>query len=485
MLRAGLAPLREAMAARSTVERLGYHAVRWSLLALVAIAARLSFPPPAASLELTGLGAWTIGPLLYDAALPGVFWLLLLFYRRETWDSLREMSFFTGLFILVIALSGLLQYAVLGRPELIPVAFAAILVTILYNGRLSVFAAVALALVVGLQWELHDSPALFFALAGGLAGALGIKGVRHRRDSIRAIVVIAAAMALASVAVGLRDGWSWRAIGDSALAGALLALVSVSVAMALLPLAESVTRRTTDLTLIELGDPGAPLLRRLAAEAPGTWAHTLAVAQLCEAACDAIGADGLLARVGCYYHDIGKLDRPEWFVENQLGEVNPHDTMPPDESARLIRQHVSTGLALAATAGLPSGIRAFIAEHHGTTRLEYFAHRDIAHPGGDDSLYRYPGPRPQSPETAIAMLADAAEAAVRVLDEASPRRVREAIAHLVRQRIESGELSDAPLTLRELDRVTDVFARVLGGMHHARIEYPAERGGITAGFARG
>ena len=485
MLRAGLAPLREAAAARSPVERVRYHAVRWSLLALVAVATRLSFPPPAVGLELSGPGAWIIGPLLYDAALPGVFWLLLLFYRRETWDSLREMSFFTGLFILVIALSGLLQHAVPARPELIPISFAAILVTVLYNGRLSVFAAVTLALVVGLQWELRDSPALFFALASGLAGALGIKGVRHRRESIRSIVVIAMVMALASLAVGLREGWSWLAIGDSVVAGAVLALGSVSVAMALLPVAESVTRRTTDLTLLELGDPGAPLLRRLAAEAPGTWAHTLAVANLCESACDAIGADALLARVGCYYHDIGKLERPECFVENQGGGVNPHDALPPDESARLIRQHVSAGLALATAQGLPASVRAFIVEHHGTTRLEYFADRGSAPPGGDDSLYRYPGPRPQSAETAIAMLADAVEASVRVLDQASPRRVRETIAHLVRQRIDSGELSEAPLTLRELDRVTEVFARVMSGIHHARVEYPAERGGITAGFARG
>ena len=485
MLRAGLAPLREAAAARSPVERLRYHAVRWGLLALVAVATRLSFPPPAAGLELHGGAAWIIGPLLYDAALPGVFWILLLFYRRETWDNLREMSFFTGLFILVIALSGLLQHAVPGRPELVPVAFAAILVTVLYHGRLSVFAAVTLALVVGLQWELRDTPTLFFALASGLAGALGIKGVRHRRESVRAIAVIAVVMAGASLAVGLREGWSWVAICDSAVAGGVLALGSVSVAMALLPLAESVTRRTTDLTLIELGDPGAPLLRRLAAEAPGTWAHTLAVAQLCEAASDAIGADGLLARVGCYYHDIGKLERPECFVENQQGGLNPHEALPPDESARLIRGHVEAGLALAAVQGLPSSVRAFIAEHHGTTRLDYFASRGVALSGGDDSLYRYAGPRPQSAETAIAMLADASEAAVRVLDQASPRRVRETIAHLVRQRIDSGELSDAPLTLRELDRTTEVFARVLSGMHHGRVDYPAEHGGITAGFARG
>jgi len=472
MRKVGLAPLREAAAARPPAERIRYHAARWSLLLVVAAVVRLCFPPPATDLELNGLGAWVAGPLLYDAFLLSLFWLLLFFYRRETWDQMREMSFVTGLFILVIALSALLQHAFPNRPELIPIPFAAVLITSLYNGRLSAFAAVTLALVIGLQWELREGQPLFFGLAGGMAGAIGVRAVRHRRQAFTTILVVACVLGIASLAQGLRYGSSPDEIGLSATAGAVLALGSVSVAMALLPLAESITGRTTDLTLLELSDPSQPLLRRLASEAPGTWAHSLAVANLSEAAAEAIGADGLLARVGCYYHDIGKLTHPEWFVENQLGGANPHERLAPEASAALIREHVGAGLDLARENRLPRVLQAFIAEHHGTSRLEYFYGQAGGGNGPADARFRYPGPRPSTTETAVAMLADSAEAAVRALQDPEGGELRAAIDRVIGHRVSSGELRDAPLTLRDLDRIADTFARLLGGMHHARVRYP-------------
>jgi putative nucleotidyltransferase with HDIG domain len=382
------------------------------------------------------------------------------------------MSFFTGLFILVIALSALLQHTFPMRPELVPVCFAAVLITVLYNGRLSTYAVVTLALVIGLQSELRTGQALFFGLAGGIAGALGVRAVRHRRQAFSTILTVALVLALASLAQGLREGWSSAEIGLSAAAGAVLALGSVSVAMALLPLAETITGRTTDLTLLELSDPSQPLLRRLASEAPGTWAHSLAVASLSEAAADAIGADGLLARVGCYYHDIGKLTHPEWFVENQLGGPNPHERLAPEASAHMIREHVAAGLALARENRLPLALQAFIAEHHGTSRLEYFYDQAGGGTGPADERFRYPGPRPSTSETAVAMLADAAEATARALDHTEPDRLRAAIDRVITSRVNSGELRDAPLTLRDLDRIGDTFARLLAGMYHGRVRYP-------------
>jgi hypothetical protein len=271
----------------------------------------------------------------------------------------------------------------------------------------------------------------------------------------------------------------------SALLGSLMALASAALAMLVMPLAESATRITTDLTLLELSDLGRPLLRRLALEAPGTWAHSLAMANLCESACNIIGANGLLARVGCYYHDIGKLSAPGFFVENQGGGPNPHDTLPPAESARIIRQHVLDGIALAEAAGLPPIVRSFIPEHHGTTEITYFlARARRAAPNGvpNPADYRYPGPRPQRAETAVAMLADSAEAAIRVLPDPSPDNVREAIDLLVQQKLASGQLEDAPLTLRDLDRVKREFARVMSGTYHKRIGYPRASGGITPEF---
>jgi cyclic-di-AMP phosphodiesterase PgpH len=414
-----------------------------------------------------------------------VFWLLMLFYRRGTYRELREMVFFGALFTLVVVITAGTTSILPIRPELVPIPFAAILVTLLYDGRAGVFAALTLAVLLDGQWAMRDSGILFFGLVGGVAAAIGVRAVRRRRHLYLTVGLIAAAGVLASVTIGLLQGWATVTIVASALLGALMALASAALAMLMMPLAESATRITTDLTLLELSDLGRPLLRRLALEAPGTWAHSLAMANLCESACNIIGANGLLARVGCYYHDVGKLTSPGFFVENQGGGPNPHDEMRPIDSARIIRQHVLDGIALAEASGLPPVVKAFIPEHHGTTEVTYFlmrARRSATDTGPNPADYRYPGPRPQSVETAVAMLADSAEAAVRVLPEQTPDNVREAIELLVQQKLASGQLDDAPLTLRDLDRVKREFARVMSGTYHKRIGYPRASGGITPEF---
>jgi cyclic-di-AMP phosphodiesterase PgpH len=434
------------------------------------------------------LGFWTpgaIGGLLYNAIVLSVFWLLMVFYRRETYAETREMWFFGALFSLVVVITAGTTQLLPIRPEMVPIPFAAILVTLLYNGRIGVFAALTLAVLLDGQWALRESGVLFFGLVGGVAGAIGIRAVRRRRHLYVTVAVVAAASALASITVGLLQGWAMITIVASVLLGSLMALASAALAMLVMPLAESATRITTDLTLLELSDLGRPLLRRLALEAPGTWAHSLAMANLCESACNIIGANGLLARVGCYYHDVGKLTAPGFFVENQGGGPNPHDQLPPIDSARIIRQHVIDGIALAEAAGLPPIVKAFIPEHHGTTEISYFLMRARRMSGNgvpNPADYRYPGPRPQRAETAVAMLADSAEAAVRVLPEPTPDNVREAIELLVQQKVSSGQLDDAPLTLRDLERVKREFARVMSGTYHKRIGYPRASGGITPEF---
>ncbi|MGH7536535.1 MAG: HDIG domain-containing metalloprotein, partial [Gemmatimonadales bacterium] len=354
-----------------------------------------------------------VGSLLYNTIVLGTFWLLTMFYRRETYSELREMVFFGGLFSLVVLMTAGFAELFPARPELIPIPFAAILVTLLYDGRTGVFAALTLTVLLEGQWALRETFILFFGLVGGVAGAIGIRVVRRRRHLYLTIGALAVGSVLASLTVGLTQGWSVIAIVASALLGVLMAPASASLAMIVMPLAESATRITTDLTLLELSDLGRPLLRRLALEAPGTWAHSLAMASLCESACNIIGANGLLARVGCYYHDIGKLADPGFFMENQGGGPNPHDELSPVESARIIRRHVTDGLALAEAAELPRIVKAFIPEHHGTTEITYFLNRaQRGEPLERINLaeYRYPGPRPQSAETAVAMLADSAEA---------------------------------------------------------------------------
>jgi hypothetical protein len=425
------------------------------------------------------------GALMYNAIVLSAFWMLIVFYRRESYVEVRQMAFFAGLFALVVLLTAGLAGLFPGRPELVPIPFAAILVTMLYNGRIGVFAAVILAILLDGQWALRESHTLFFGLVGGVAGAVGIRVVRRRRHLYVTIVVLALASMLASIAIGLGQGWSTSEIIGSCLLGALMAVASAALAMMVMPMAESATRITTDLTLLELSDLGRPLLRRLALEAPGTWAHSLAMANLCESACNIIGANGLLARVGCYYHDIGKLASPGHFVENQGGGPNPHDLMRPQDSARIIQSHVADGLALAEAAHLPQVVKAFIPEHHGTTYITYVLSRARgSDPDGrvDPSDYRYPGPRPQSAETAVAMLADSAEAAIRVLPNPTPEAVRSAIEHLVQQKLGSGQLDDAPLTLRDLDRIKREFARVMSGTYHKRIGYPRASGGIAPEF---
>ncbi|HYC32405.1 MAG TPA: HDIG domain-containing protein [Gemmatimonadales bacterium] len=423
-----------------------------------------------------------VGAVLYNLIVLGAFWLLILFYLRGTYAETRQMAFFGVLFALVVLITAGLARVFPGRPELVPIPFAAIVVTMLYNGRIGILAALTLAILLAGQWGLRDSDVLLFGLVGGVAGAIGIRVVRRRHHLYVAIGVIAVGGVLASIAVGLARGWPGVTITASAFLGILMAPASASLAMIVMPLAESATRITTDLTLLELSDLGRPLLRRLALEAPGTWAHSLAMANLCESACNIIGANGLLARVGCYYHDIGKLASPGFFMENQGGGPNPHDDMLPIDSARIIRNHVLDGIALAEAAGLPPVVKAFIPEHHGTTEITYFlarAQRGDGNTRVNLADYRYPGPRPQSAETAVAMLADSAEAVVRVLEDRAPERVREAIEQLVQQKLASGQLDDAPLTLRDLDRIKREFARVMSGTYHKRIGYPRASGGVT------
>jgi putative nucleotidyltransferase with HDIG domain len=254
--------------------------------------------------------------------------------------------------------------------------------------------------------------------------------------------------------------------------------------MLFLPWAERLTGHETHLTLLEWGDLHHPLLQRLSLEAPGTYAHTIAIANLAEAACRAIGANALLARVGAYYHDIGKIAKPQYFVENQAKGRNPHDALRPGASAQIIRNHVREGLELASQHKLPRALRAFITEHHGTGTITYFldkARKSEAVVGNVDD-FAYPGPLPQSAETAVVMLADGIEAATRVLAEPTPDRIREVVEHIVRQRIEQGQLRDAPLTLRQIEMIKEEFIRVLIGMYHNRIEYPAAAGGVTSEF---
>jgi putative nucleotidyltransferase with HDIG domain len=434
--------------------------------------------------EAVGLLRSVGGPILFNGLVLATFWLLLMFYRWETYSDLRQMIFFGIVFSLVVILAAMMSRLLPGRPELIPVPFAAILVSLIYNGRLGLYAATTLAILLGSQWALRDTNVLFITLLSGAAAAVGTRAARRRKALYLTIGATILAYALSALTLGLLHGWSGIQIEWSMFRGAVTALGSASMSLLLLPVAESATRVTTDITLLEHSDPQRPLLRTLALEAPGTYAHSIAMANLCEAACNAIGANGLLARVGCYYHDIGKAKHPEYFVENQKPGNNPHDHLTPRESAEIVRNHVIDGIAMAREAGLPESIVAFIPEHHGTLYIEYFLDRarKDGENGVDPEEFRYPGPRPRSAETAIVMLADATEAALRLLGDPTPERVRNAVDFLIQEKLDAGQLRDAPITLSELDRVKEEFVRVMSSMRHVRVEYPGRIGGIAARF---
>ncbi|MBA2684943.1 MAG: HDIG domain-containing protein [Gemmatimonadaceae bacterium] len=427
-----------------------------------------------------------LGGVAYNALVLAIFGIAILVFRPALYRSMRALVLFAAVFMLVLVVAAVGAQWQPVRPELVPVAIAAIIISMLFDTRISMIAAMILAVLAGGQSVYRGTNALFLNLIGGAAAAISMRTVLRREEGYRYVITIAAAYFFAAVTLGLTLGWTTRQIGVSAGFGVLNAFVSVVLAMFLMPLAERVTGVTTALTLVEWSDLNRPLLRRLSLEAPGTYAHTIAMANLVEAACNAIGADGLLGRVGTYYHDIGKLAKPQYFVENQAGGRNPHDYLKPGTSATIIRNHIQEGIELATEYHLPASIAAFIPEHHGTGHITYFeekARADDGTPASDVANYIYPGPRPQSAETAICMLADGVEASVRVLQDPTPQRVREVIDHITKQRVDQGQLAEAPLTLRDIDLIKAEFVRIYSSMNHARIDYPAASGGVTSEFA--
>ena len=426
-----------------------------------------------------------VGAVMFNTLVLAIFGLTLLLFRPALYDSLRAVLLFALVFLIVIIGSSVIAHLPQRvYPELIPVAFAAVIVSMLFDPRIGMVAAMVLAVLIGGQSEFRGTNALFLNLIGGTAAAFTVRIVRRRNQTHLAMLAIAAAYLVAAFAIGLTLDLPMVDIGKSAGLGALNAVASVAIALVLLPGAEQFAGVDTDFTLLEWSDLNRPLLRRLSLEAPGTYAHTIAIANLAESASNAVGANGLLARVGALYHDIGKLKKPQYFVENQAKGRNPHDKLKPTTSAAIIRNHVLEGLELADEHKLPRGVRSFISEHHGTGPISYFLEKakERDGPPSNTAEFAYPGPSPRSIETAVVMLADGAEAAARVLNDPTPQRIREVVDRIVRQRVDQGQLREAPITLAQLETVKEQFTRVLAGMYHSRVDYPASAGGITAEF---
>ncbi|MBM4341938.1 MAG: HDIG domain-containing protein [Deltaproteobacteria bacterium] len=318
------------------------------------------------------------------------------------------------------------------------------------------------------------------ALVLGLAGVHAARQFRQRSDLVWGAAVTSAAGGVTAAAFGLMTGEPSADLVDARLLwltglGFASGLLCYLLLSALTPVFESVFNRLTDIKLVELASMNHPALRLLATEAPGTFTHSVMVGNLAQAACDAIGANGLLARVGAYYHDLGKTKAPRYFAENQAGE-NPHDKLKPHLSALIIRAHVKDGIRILQDYRLPDEIIDFVPQHHGTSLIAHFYHRALreAQASGEDvneADFRYPGPKPQRRETAILMLADAVEAAAKALPEPNPLRIAVLVKKIVAGKLEDGQFEECDLTLRELALAESAFARTLVGIHHIRPVY--------------
>ncbi|HEU4722543.1 MAG TPA: HDIG domain-containing protein [Gemmatimonadaceae bacterium] len=444
--------------------------MRMLLLVACAVLTTLALGgPPLARTPDAIIGSFVVNLLLITMMV-----LSLRMFRPNIHDSGRALALLGGLVAVQVVLAFAAVQVRAGSPELVPIAFAGVVISTLFDRRVSLLTVVLLAVLIAAQPDYRTPSALPVMIASGASAALAVRSSLRRDQSYLWILIIAAVSSVAVTAASVAAGAPRPEVLGGVIRAAATSVVSVIAAMLFVPFAERLTGRETHLTLLEWGDLHHPLLQRLSLEAPGTYNHTIALANLADAACRAIGANALLARVGAYYHDIGKLAKPQYFVENQPRGRNPHDKLKPGTSASIIRSHVHEGLDLANEVRLPAAIRAFINEHHGTNTISYFLER-AREPDGtvpNASEFIYPGPIPQSAETAVVMLADGVEAIARTLSDPTPERLREVIERVVQQRLDEGQLREAPITLRQLSIVKREFARVLGGMYHARVEYP-------------
>ena len=435
----------------------------------------------------------------------GLFLLLLLvflvviiyvyLFNREIYNNVNYISLL-GLIVVLTLVLGLAARYFSGY--LIPVAMAAILITVLFESRLAIIFNIVLALFLGF---VVDGELSFFVvtLLGGLVAVYSVNHLKQRSDLTKAGFYIAAVNVAAIVAIFLlNQGFQFeydflREFSIALLAGIGNGLFSAVMAIGLLPFLESAFGLTTAITLLELADPGRPLLRKLLVETPGTYHHSILVGNLAEAASEAVGADPLLSRVAAFYHDIGKVRRPYFFVENQFMNTNPHHKISPNLSSLIIRSHVKDGLEMAREEKLPLPIVEIIGQHHGRSLISFFyqqAMENRENKGNkekcvlpEEADFRYEGPLPQTKEAAIIMLADAVEAAVRSLSQPAAGRIEGIIRRIIKEKLNDGQLDEAPLTLKDLDRIGDTFTRILSGLFHQRIEYPEKE--LRADLERG
>lgn len=355
------------------------------------------------------------------------------------------------------------------------VPVAAMLLTIIFDSRLSVYTIIIICILVS-AIRGGDYDIFVPNIAASILVVYSVRDIKNRSQIFISMIYILAGYVITTLAIGFERYDSFSTIKFQLYAALLNSVLSPILAYGLLIFYERVFRVATDLVFLELSDFNHPLLRELASKAPGSFHHSVVMGNLSEQAAKEIGANQILARVGCYYHDIGKVVSPNYFVENQLDSKNKHEQLNPSLSAKMIISHVKNGIKLAEKYRIPKEIINFIPMHHGTTLVSYFYEKARTEEEGEetvhDYIYRYPGPKPHTKETGIVMLADSVEAATRAVEDPTPAKLETQIDQIIKSRFIEGELDECDLTLKDLIKIKYSFLKTIVGIHHHRIRYP-------------
>ncbi|MDH4036361.1 MAG: HDIG domain-containing protein [Candidatus Krumholzibacteria bacterium] len=405
----------------------------------------------------------------------GMLGVYLLVFQRHVWEDLSSLSAVFVVMLIHAVVVGLvvrLGWSI----YLAPVAFVSVMLAALFDYRLGLIAGAFAAAFLPLAAPIEVGPT-FVSWLAGVAGVAGIERMRARSRGYSVFGLVAAAYLVGIVAVDLGNASSLRAVGTHVMWGGVNGFVTGAATVFLLPVFEQAFNRTSRFTLLELTDLNKPILKRLSIEAAGTYHHSMLLGNLVDTIASAIGADPLRARVMAYYHDIGKVFKPEYFAENQESGFNKHEKITPQMSAIILVSHVKDGVELARQEKLPETIVDGIREHHGTTVMAFFYQKALetdSHASVNRDDFRYPGPRPRTREAAILMCADTVEAAVRSLDDPTPTQIRAMVTRLVDARAQEGELDESGITLHELNVIKEKLVAMLTTIYNKRIAYPGQ-----------
>jgi putative nucleotidyltransferase with HDIG domain len=416
-----------------------------------------------------------VAKYLLTALVLFIFVLYLPANRPLIFADNKKLLLLTILIVIQIAIGAIVVNTLGWSSYLIPTTISSMLLGILFDAGMGFISTVIIGLLLGGITGFEYS-FILLTIFVGIVSIYSVTHIRTRNHIFRAILHIVLAYSIAVIAFGFLRYETFEEMGQVLLYYILPnAILSPFITYMTLGLFERAFDITTDITLLELSDLNHPLLKELAVKAPGTFHHSIVVGNLAESAAKVIGANSLLARVGSYYHDVGKMEKPEYFVENEQGGKNKHEALAPNMSAIILSSHVKAGLEMAEAYNLPKLIRDFIPEHHGRNLMSFFYNKAKQQKEKNDiniDDYRYPGPSPQSKETAIVMLADTVEAATKTLKNPTASRLRKMVEELIEKRFLEGELDRSDLTMRDLKGIIDGFMSVLSGIYHKRIEYP-------------